>query len=108
MVIVGGGCGREGGSRGILSQGAVTVEFLPMVVSVTLPLVVIGHWVLRHVSTQGRWLGYEKEKTFGGRFFAGRISASRAHRTVWAEQRAQCSRTHGMLTRYGQIWKVLR
>lgn len=58
VVIVGGGGGREGGSRGILSQSALTVvEFLPMVVvvSLALPLVVMRHRILRHVSTRTRW-----------------------------------------------------
>ena len=56
-----GGRGKRG-SRGILSQCAfAVVEFLPVVVSVALSLVVIRHRVLRYVSRRTEYLESKKQ-----------------------------------------------
>ena len=79
-MIVGRGGGRKRGSRGILSQCAFTsVESLPVVVSGALPLVVIGHRVLRYaVSSHAGYLESSKQRNLFADFGRGMNCAERA------------------------------
>ena len=95
MVVVG-SCGRERGIRRVLSQSAFpVVEFLPVVVSVALPMVVMRHRVLGHVSKRAGDLEHQRRKNLVWQIFSERKSATRVDQTVWAERQTLHSRAHG-------------